>query len=106
MQRIASAVDCEVGEPEGTGTDRSLTSSGRESEDVRGKLVTRPVEGQSAVALEHDDHNVDFVVRVRVDARSRIEVYEVDVEVFAFFETPVDAVARRIGARYLIERNH
>jgi hypothetical protein len=105
-QRIATTVDSEVGETEGAGTDGSLTSSGRESEYVRGELVTRPVEGQSAVALEHDDHNVDFVVRVRVDARSRIEVYEIDVEVFALLEAPVDTVAGWIGARYLIERNH
>jgi hypothetical protein len=77
-QRPAAAVDSEIGETGRAGADGSLASPGRESEYVRAELVIARVDVQSPVAVEHDDHNVDPVIDVRVDARSRIKVREAD----------------------------
>ena len=37
---------------------------------MRGELVIGRIDGQSTVAIEHDDDNVNFVVDVRFDTRS------------------------------------
>ena len=50
---------------------------------------------------KHDDHSVDVVIRVRVDARSRIGVRKIDVEVVAHGRAypRATAVARAESAR-------
>jgi len=96
-------VDSEIGETEGAGADGSFASADREGEYMRGEFVIRRVNGQTTVALENDEHDVEFVIDMRANVRSRIEMYEVDVQVVARVEAPVDAVAAWVGATDLVD---
>jgi hypothetical protein len=98
-------MDGEIGQAERTCADGSFASLGGEGEYMRTEFTVGYVEGEPAVALEHDHRDVEFAIGVRLDGRSRIEVNEVDVEVVACLEAPVDAVSVRIGAEYLVERD-
>jgi hypothetical protein len=98
-------VDSEIAETERAGSDGSLASADREGEYVRGEFVVGRVNGQATAAVEHDEHDVDFVIHMRANARSRIEMYEVDVQVVARVEAPVDAVSAWVGATNLIDGN-
>ena len=88
---------------ERAGADGSFASADGEREYKRGEFVIGRVNGQATIALERDDHDVDFVIGISAYARSRIEMYEIDVQVVARFEAPVDAIAAWVGATDLVD---
>ncbi len=99
----ATAVHGEIGETVNAGTDGSFGSPGSEREHMQEEFVVGAVDAEMAGAGEHDHDDVEVVIGMGDDARSGIEVDEVDVEVVGGFEAPVDAVAVRARAEDPVE---
>jgi hypothetical protein len=70
---------------------------------MRGELVGRAVDAEAAVAVQYDHDDIHFAILVGIDAAAWIEVREVDVEIFAAVEGPVNTVPGQIRAAHLIE---
>ena len=70
---------------------------------MRRERMIGSVEAEPAVALDDDYYDVDFAIGMGLDARSRIEMHEIDVQITVGFKRPVDSVAVAISAERLVE---